>query len=119
MLEPHSDLSRLIAVAVAFAVGSYVGCKRTSPVSSPDVLRIEVTGENFEWKVRYAGADEVLHTDDDYFTSRNIVLAAGTQTNIHLVSHDYVYSFAIPHLNLKEIAVPNLDFGLEFRPIET
>ena len=34
---------------------------------------------------------------------------------LELHSKDYVYSFALPHLDLKEIAVPDLTFSLSFK----
>lgn len=95
------------------------GCNRTSTVPLPANLLIEITGNDFEWHVRYAGLDETLGTDDDYFTRRDIALVAGVDTTIHLKSRDYLYSFALPHLGLKEIAVPDLEFSLHFAPEET
>ena len=34
-------------------------------------------------------------------------------------SDDYIYNLALPHLGLKEIAVPDLSFAIEFTADET
>ena len=93
-------------------------CNRSTPVSVPQKLHIEITGGDFEWHVRYAGLDEVFGTADDFFARRNVALISNTPTTIDLKSDDYIYSFALPHLNLREIAVPDLVFSLEFSPKE-
>ena len=98
-------------------VASQVTCSPLSRV--PEVHRIEVTGDGFEWYVRYAGRDKKLGTEDDFYSNQNITLIAGCETTIELRSVDYLYSFALPHLRLKEIAVPDLAFSMRFRPMET
>ena len=112
-------MSRFILPVLAIFALLTTSCKRSAPVSLPQKIHIEVTGEDFEWYVRYAGNDETLGTEDDHFTRRNVTLLAGTHTTIDLKSNDYLYSFALPHLGLKEIAVPDLKFSLEFSPEET
>ena len=103
---------RCILTTFAIFVSLTTSCRRSDPVSLPQKLHIEVTGEEFEWYVRYAGNDETLGTEDDYFTRRNVTLLVGTDTTIDLKSNDYLYSFALPHLELKEIAVPDRTFSL-------
>lgn len=105
-----------IVLCCAF-VASQFGCSR--PTQVPETLRIEVTGDDFEWYVRYAGLDETFGTQDDFFSKRNITLIAGRETTIELRSVDYLYSFALPHMRLKEIAVPDMAFSLQFCPNET
>jgi heme/copper-type cytochrome/quinol oxidase subunit 2 len=76
---------------------------------------IEVTGSNNLWQVRYpAPADGRLakHVHD----VRNIHVPLGTQVILALSSQDYVYTLAIPDYGLKEIAVPEHEFRMEFRP---
>ena len=110
---------RITAVLIVAHLLCWCGCERSSRAPLPHRLIIEVTGNEFELQVRYAGFDEKLGTKDDFQTRRNLALIAGRQTKIDLKSRDYIYSFALPHLDLKEIAVPDLDFALQFSPIET
>lgn len=49
---------------------------------------------------------------------RNIHVPLGTKIVFVLKSTDYVYVLSLPQYRLKEIAVPNLEFRMEFRPEE-
>jgi cytochrome c oxidase subunit 2 len=80
----------------------------------PDPLTIEITGDEFEWHIRYPGSDNRLGTADDLKVLRHPHVPEYTHIRITLKSNDYLYSFAIPELNLKEIAVPDLSFELDF-----
>ncbi len=80
----------------------------------PEVLEIQVTGHAFRWQVRYPGRDGKLGTADDLTGERDIHVPRNTRVRLHLRSADYVYSLALPHLGLKEIAVPDLAYELEF-----
>ncbi len=108
------SISRLVFLSATVSIS--MGCTTNASSSLPQQLNIEVTGSDFEWHVRYAGPDETFQTPDDYVSRRNITLMTGIPTTIFLKSNDYVYSFALPHLGLKEIAVPDLDFSLDFCP---
>ena len=77
-------------------------------------LLIEVTGDDFNWYHRYPGTDGELRTEDDVVAIRNVHVPVNTKTTLELHSKDYVYTFALPHLGLKEIAVPDMTFSLEF-----
>jgi heme/copper-type cytochrome/quinol oxidase subunit 2 len=93
---------------------------RPQPVSTngleilPVPLDIEITGDEFEWHIRYPGADGRVGTADDIMALRHPHVPEYTHVRITLKSNDYLYSFAVPELNLKEIAVPELLFELEF-----
>jgi cytochrome c oxidase subunit 2 len=89
-----------------------------SPSAAPDAARpylVRVTGHEFNWLIRHAGRDGRLDTDDDVLERRNLRLPAESPIRIELESDDYVYSFELPHLAQKEMAVPELSFPLEFR----
>lgn len=79
-----------------------------------DSLDIEVTGADFQWHIRYAGRDGMLNTPDDIQTLQNIHLPVNVVARIKLKSKDYLYSLALPHLGLKQLAVPAMEFPLEF-----
>lgn len=79
-----------------------------------DSIVVEVTGDEFNWYFRYPGPDGELGTSDDRHSVQDLYLPANSQVELDLNSNDYVYNFALPDLDLQEIAVPGLDFGLQF-----
>jgi len=78
---------------------------------------IDVTGDNFNWHFRYPGKDGILGNDDDQHSVRNLYLPDHSNVKLKLHSNDYLYSFALPSLSLKEIAVPGLDYELSFSTV--
>ncbi len=90
------------------------GCAAYHPQQRLDSIVIEVTGDEFNWYFRYPGRDGVLGTSDDQHSVQNVFLPDNSKVNLKLKSNDYVYSFALPELGLKEIAVPGLSFELQF-----
>jgi cytochrome c oxidase subunit 2 len=51
--------------------------------------------------------------------ARDIRVPMGRRVVLVLRSEDYLYTLAIPEYGLKEIAVPECEFRLEFRPRST
>jgi cytochrome c oxidase subunit 2 len=86
----------------------------TASDSSP--LQIDVTGYRFRWHVRYPGADAQLGTKDDAWGERDVRVPTDQEVELILHSRDYLYSLALPHLALKEIAVPDLSFLIKLAP---
>ncbi len=82
----------------------------------PERLRLEITGGKYAWQVRYPGTDGDLGTGDDFLTRQDVHVASGVNTHIELQSRDFIYTFALPHLDIKEIAVPDLSFSIDFVP---
>jgi heme/copper-type cytochrome/quinol oxidase subunit 2 len=120
-VNPRIGASRRFAVRALLGVGLAllcVGCGDEGAdagayeVTCP--LEIEITGSRFHWRVRYPGRDGRLHTADDPIGDGEVHVPVGTRTRLLLRSEDYVYTLALPHLGLKEIAVPDLDFQLDF-----
>ena len=77
-------------------------------------LTVRVTGKDYRWHFRYPGPDGTLDTADDVVTRKNLVLPVGTSTTLLLHSGDYLYTLALPRWALKEIAVPDMVFTLQF-----
>ena len=88
------------------------GTEGDAPFPSPFV--IEVTGRDFQWHLRYPGDDGKLHTGDDLAALRHIRVPTDSRVRLELRSDDYLYQLAFPDFRLKEIAVPDLEFALEF-----
>ena len=102
-----------IGVVIIGVLGASCGQQRPR---SP--LVIEVTGDHYYWHMRYPGPDGDLHTPDDVATTTDLYVPAGVETEIRLTSSDYLYMFALPELELKQVAVPDLWFSLALPPQE-
>ena len=77
-------------------------------------LTVQITGNDFDWHIRYPGGDGTIGTPDDIPALRHLHLPIDTNVVLQLESKDYLYSLALPHWNLREIAVPDLTFTMEF-----
>ena len=96
----------------ALAVGLFVFLAGCDPSSRS--LTVEVTGREFRWHIRYPGPDGRLGTADDIRVLGDLHLPAHTKVTVRLTSEDYVYTFALPHIGAKEIAVPEMFFSIAF-----
>ena len=90
-----------------------LGVDGCTPALPPGPLRIQITGEEYTWQFRYPGPDGELQTDDDITKlGKELHLPLGMEVEIELTSRDYIYTFALPHLDLHQVAVPDLTFAL-------
>ncbi len=80
---------------------------------------VEVRGRQFHWHYRMPGVDGVLHTPDDRFSIDELHVPIGVDVAMTVNSDDYVYTYSVPGLALRRIAVPELTYPLEFRGVET
>jgi len=77
------------------------------PPAPPD-FEVEITGQQFEWHMRYPGADGRLQTDDDVMTINQLHLPVHQTVLLHLKSKDVIHSFFVPQFRVKRDAVPGL-----------
>lgn len=104
---------RLLLLGLASTL--FVACSAPTPAQRlPTPYRVRVTGHGFHWFIRHSGLDGELDTADDVLGERELRLPAATSLRLDLRSDDYVYTFALPHLDRREIAVPDLAYGLQF-----
>jgi heme/copper-type cytochrome/quinol oxidase subunit 2 len=82
--------------------------------SSSQTLELRAEGEGFYWYFTLAGADEKFDTEDDIKIDQTIYLPVNKEINIQVTSRDYLYMFRSSRLNLKEVAVPNMIFNINF-----
>ncbi|MEE8146386.1 MAG: hypothetical protein V3T24_02185 [Longimicrobiales bacterium] len=113
-----------VAVTIALPLGPAEAARQAgapveqaqpAPTALPE-LRIEITGFEFQWHVRYPGPDGELGTADDLLDRRHVRVPVGRDVELVLHSRDYLYSLALPHVSLKEIAVPDLTFSIRLTP---
>lgn len=113
-----------VAATLALPLGTAEAARQAgAPVEQaqpapPDLpqLRIEITGHEFQWHVRYPGPDGELGTADDLLDRRHVRVPLGRDVELVLYSRDYLYTLALPHASLKEIAVPDLTFSIRLTP---
>lgn len=78
-------------------------------------LEVEVRGRRFEWHYRLPGPDGRLETPDDRFAVNELHVPKLVDVWLTVRSDDYVYTYSVPGLALRRIAVPELSYPLEFR----
>jgi heme/copper-type cytochrome/quinol oxidase subunit 2 len=89
------------------------GCDRhIEPVK--EVL-IEMTAYDFRWHSHYAGVDGKLETADDVHAAQVLHVPVDADVEIVLKSKDFIYTLAVPHADVREIAVPDMEFRMRFK----
>ncbi len=83
-------------------------------ISEP--LFIQLTGTKHRWRADYPMIDGTFLAIDDLQAESQLHVPLDTEVVLILKSTDYIYTLAIPELGLKEIAVPDLEFRMAFRP---
>jgi cytochrome c oxidase subunit 2 len=64
--------------------------------------------------MRYPGHDGKLNTTDDLFTVSDLHFVKNKQVLIYLKSSDVLHSFFLPHLRIKQDAVPGITIPVWF-----
>jgi cytochrome c oxidase subunit 2 len=76
-------------------------------IREPDMpATVEVTGRQFEWRIRYPGPDGQIGTLDDIHTVNDLHIPVNEQILLNLKSMDVLHDFFVPHLRIKQDAVP-------------
>jgi cytochrome c oxidase subunit II len=105
-----------------------------------DYIEIEATGQQFNWIIRYPGADGKLGTRDykltnganplgqDFRDSKNwddiiptqeLYLPVGKKVRVRITAKDVLHNFAMPHFRVKMDAVPGMPTYFVFTPVRT
>jgi cytochrome c oxidase subunit 2 len=124
-------------------MGSHVWASERFAPAQPGAIPVEVTGMQFAWYFRYAGADGKfgatnpklidpssgneaaigLDTTDpaskDDVVSGTMYLPVGREVDLHLRAIDVIHSFFVPSMRFKQDAVPGLEIHMHFTPTET
>jgi cytochrome c oxidase subunit II len=85
----------------------------------PSDVNLIVTASQFNWEVRYPGADGKMETADDVVLNNEMHVPVGKPVRIHLRSKDVIHSFFLPNMRLKQDAVPGLTIPIWFQPTRT
>ncbi len=87
---------------------------RNPDLFPPPLLAVEITAKQYEWNAKYPVADGRLGTGDD-FTSRNTLhVPVNRAVHVTLKSEDVIHSFFLPHLRVKQDAVPGMEIPIWF-----
>lgn len=89
-------------------------------IRTPNIpATVEVTGRQFEWRIRYPGPDGELATEDDIFGVNELHLPVNEQIVLNLKSMDVLHDFFVPQLRIKQDAVPGNKIPMWFTARET
>ncbi len=80
---------------------------------------VEVTGRQFEWRLRYAGADGEIGTRDDLYTVNDLHVPVDEEIVIAIKSQDVLHSFFLPNLRIKQDVVPGMKQFVWFQANDT
>ena len=104
----------LLFIAI-FQMDAWSNAKMIRPVvkdaAGNEVLKAplaEVTGRQFEWRIRYAGSDGLLGTEDDVQLVNDLHVPLNEETVIKIKSQDVLHSFFLPNLRIKQDVVPGM-----------
>jgi len=68
----------------------------------------QVTGRQFEWRIRYAGPDQQIGTPDDFHTVNDLHVPVDEDVVLQIQSEDVLHSFFLPNLRIKQDLVPGM-----------
>lgn len=105
----------LLFIAI-YQMNAWADVKMDKPDMPPTV---EVTARQFEWRLRYPGEDGVIGTQDDIFHVNDLHVPVNETVLVELKSMDVLHSFFLPHLRIKQDAVPGSKINVWFHATET
>jgi len=85
-----------------------------SPTILDGPITVEATGHKFFWRFRFPGPDAQFDTGDDVRVENEVHLPLGRDIVLLITSDDFIYTMAIPQLELRQIAIPELTYALNF-----
>ena len=91
----------------------------TLPDGSPKPPIAEITGRQFEWRIRYAGADGLVGTPDDVQLANDLHLPVNEEIVLAIKSQDVLHSFFLPNLRVKQDVVPGMKQFVWFQANKT
>lgn len=131
-------LAAVVAEAGVLAIGIPVWNEYYVATAPADAISIEVTGQQFMWNIRYPGDDgEFGRTNvaliddtsnplgidpddpagaDDLVTINEMAVPVERPVRLRLRSKDVIHSFFLPHLRVKQDAVPGMTPEVQFVP---
>jgi cytochrome c oxidase subunit 2 len=127
----------VLTVLVIFGFFTWQEVENSSNVKGD--INIDVTGHQFAWEVRYAGADGILGKKDfrlttgtnklgvdfkdknsmDDLVADTLVLPVNKAVRLNIFAQDVIHSVYMPHFRVQQNAVPGLPTFFRFVPTIT
>ena len=76
------------------------------PEDKEKPLKVEVMAQQWVWKFRYAGKDEVFNTQDDIVLVNDLRVPINRKLLFQVTSKDVIHSFFLPNARRKVDAMP-------------
>jgi len=89
--------------------------RRPEEDGKPMPALAEVTGRQFEWRIRYAGADRIVGTPDDLHIVNDLHVPVNKEVVLSIKSADVLHSFFLPNLRVKQDVVPGMEQFVWFK----
>ena len=105
----------LLFIAI-YQMNAWADVKIRKPDMAPTV---EVTGRQFEWRLRYPGKDAKIGTPDDVYAVNDLHIPVNEDILVDLKSMDVLHDFFLPNLRVKQDAVPGMAIPVWFRSLDT
>jgi len=129
----------VLTVLVLFGFFTWRSITNVPEDLQKSAIQVEVLGEQFQWSVRYAGADGEIGKRNyklttptnpygidfkdksswDDIQGSDIVLPVGKSVRFHIISKDIIHSFYIPDFRVQINAVPGMTNYFQFTPTVT
>ncbi|GHE23768.1 cytochrome c oxidase subunit II [Sphingobacterium griseoflavum] len=145
---PHNDTIEkiwtivpaiVLTVLVLFGFFTWRSITNVPEDLQKSALQVEVLGEQFQWQVRYPGADGIIGKRNykmttptnsygidfndknawDDIQASDIVLPVNKSVRFHIISKDIIHSFYIPDFRVQINAVPGMTNYFQFTPTVT
>jgi cytochrome c oxidase subunit II len=128
----------VLAVLIIFGIKTWTSIM-SPPDASKEIVKIEVSGQQWGWTLRYPGEDKtfgdisvrriggdnILGVDfsqevsRDDFMNDSLVMPVGATVDLKIRSRDVLHSVYLPHFRVKMDAVPGMDTRFHFVPNQT
>lgn len=103
------EITWTIAPAMVFIIIFLVSQStwaRIKILTPPGDVEVRVTAKQFEWEMLYPGPDGKFDTSDDKVIKGELHVPVNKVVRVYLRGRDVIHSFFIPHVRLKQDAVP-------------
>ncbi|MES2808695.1 MAG: cytochrome c oxidase subunit II [Bacteroidota bacterium] len=129
----------VLTVLVIFGFFTWQEVENSAEVQGKPAINIDITGKQFAWDLRYAGADGKLGKKNfklvvgsnkmgldfqdknglDDITADTLVLPVNKTIRLNIFALDVIHSVYMPHFRVQQNAVPGLPTFFKFTPTYT
>jgi cytochrome c oxidase subunit 2 len=111
------ELTWTIIPAVIFVALSFMSVTTWGRIKAhppPADVQVQVTAKQFNWEIVYPGPDGKFETQDDFQIDNDLHVPVHKVVHVILKSKDVIHSFFLPHLRVKQDALPGRDILVWF-----